>query len=174
MPTSPDTANYHIGKGVISFQLDGESAARDLGNCPSLTYTPDIQKKEHFSSRFGIKTKDLTRITQVGATIKFSMEEVTGENLALFALSDIDTNTAGDTVLYGLSKTNFTGVLSVVGANDIGQQVDFTANVSFVPAGDFSFVTDGDDYSTIDVQAEVLADDDGNYGVWTVRDTAST
>ncbi len=64
--------------------------------------------------------------------------------------------------------------MTVVGTNDVGQQVDFTANVSFVPAGDFSFVTDGDDYSTIDVQAEVLADDDGNYGVWTVRDTAST
>jgi len=174
MPTSPDTANYHIGKGVISFQLDGDSTMRDLGNVPSFTYTPDIQKKEHFSSRLGVKTKDLTRITQVGATIKFSMEEITGENLAMFALSEVTTDTAGDVVLNGLSKTDFTGVIQCIGTNDVGQQVDFTANVSFVPAGDFSFVTDGDDYSTIDVQCEVLADDDGNYGIWTVRDTAST
>jgi hypothetical protein len=72
-----------------------------------------------------------------------------------------------------LTKTLFTGELSVVGTNDIGQQVDFTATVSFVPAGDFSFVTADDKFSVIEIEAEVQKDaTSGAFGVWTVRDPA--
>ncbi len=174
MPTSPSTENYRIGKGIVSFQATGESTFRDLGNCPSFTYTPDITKKEHFSSRTGIKTKDKTIITQLGATIKFTLDEITGENLALFALSgSSETDSDGNVVLRGLSQTEFTGELQMVGTNQEGQQVDFLCNVSFVPSGDFQFITDGDDFSVVQVEAEVLVDDNGDYGVWTIRDTAS-
>ena len=172
MPASPSTANYRIGKGIVSFKATGAGSYADLGNCPVFTYTPAITKKDHFSSRQGIKTKDLTRITELGATIKMTLDEITGENLALFALSDLDSDTAGDIVLRGLSKTTFTGSIKVVGTNDVGQLVDFIADVSFVPAGDFSFITDGDDYSLIQVEADVLVDNAGNYGVWTIRENS--
>jgi hypothetical protein len=73
-----------------------------------------------------------------------------------------------------LSKAEFTGDIKVVGTNDIGQQVDFDATVSFVPSGDFSFITDGDDFTTIEIEAEVQRDANGNFGVWTVREEAAT
>src|SRR5207344_1055652 len=88
MPASPDVQNYHIGKGIVSFQEEGGSTFTDLGNCPSFVYSPAVEKKEHFSSREGIKTKDFTAITQAGATIKMTLDEITGNNLAFFALAE--------------------------------------------------------------------------------------
>ena len=82
MPVSPDVQNYHIGKGIVSFkEAGGATTFVDLGNAPSFVYTPTVEKKEHFSSREGIKTKDFTAITQVGATIKVQLDEITGLNL---------------------------------------------------------------------------------------------
>jgi hypothetical protein len=170
MPTSPNVNNYHIGKGIVSFKETGASSFVDLGNAPSFVYTPNVEKKEHFSSREGIKTKDFTAITQVGATIKVSLDEITGLNLSFFALADTGTDTDGNITLTGLSKSEFVGDIRVIGTNDIGQQVDFLATVSFVPSGDFSFITDADDFSVIELEAEVQKDANGNFGVWTIRD----
>jgi hypothetical protein len=169
MPTSPDIANYHIGKGIASFKEEGSGTFRDLGNAPSFVYTPAVERKEHFSSREGIKTKDFTAITQVGATVKVTLDEITAENLSYFALGDVSTNTAGDIIITGLSKSEFIGDIMVVGTNDIGQQVDFLATVKFVPSGDFNFITDADDFTTIELEAEVQKDANGFFGIWTIR-----
>lgn len=175
MPTSPNVMNYHIGKGIVSFKETGDSTFTDLGNSPSFIYTPAVTKKEHFSSREGVKTKDFTAITQVGATIKFTLDEITGANLAFFALADTDTTTPGQISLSGLSKAEFTGDIKVVGTNDIGQHVDFTATVSFVPSGDFSFITDQDNFSVITIEAEVMKNSTTNdFGVWTVHDASKS
>ena len=174
MPTSPNVKNYHIGKGIVSFKEAGASVFTDLGNAPSFVYTPTIEKLEHFSSREGVKTKDFTAITQVGATIKFTLDEITGHNLAFFALAEQGTDTDGNITLSGLSKTEFTGDIKVVGTNDIGQQVDFLATVSFVPSGDFSFITAEDEFTVIEIEAEVQKDANGDFGVWTIRDEAAT
>lgn len=173
MPASPDVQNYHIGKGIVSFkEVGGTATFVDLGNAPSFVYTPTVEKKEHFSAREGVKTKDFTAITQVGATIKIQLDEITGTNLAFFALGEVDTTTPGEVTINGLSKTEFVGDIKVEGTNDIGQQVDFTATVSFVPAGDFSFITSEDDFTVIELEAEVQKGTDGFFGVWTVRDPA--
>jgi hypothetical protein len=171
MPTSPNVQNYHIGKGIVSFKEAGGSGFVDLGNSPSFVYTPAVEKKEHFSSREGVKTKDFTAITQVGATVKFSLDEITGLNLSFFALAE--QSGSGDITLSGLSKTEFVGDIKVVGTNDIGQQVDFLATVSFVPSGDFSFITDSDDFTVIEIEAEVQKDGTGAFGVWTIREPAT-
>jgi len=174
MPTSPNVQNYHIGKGIVSFKEAGASTFTDLGNAPSFVYTPNVSKKEHFSSREGIMTKDFTAITQVGATIKMTLDEITGNNLSFFALAEQGTDTDGNITLSGLSKTEFTGEIKVVGTNDIGQQVDFLATVNFVPSGDFSFITDQDDFTKIEIEAEVQKDANGFFGVWTIRDETPT
>jgi hypothetical protein len=174
MPISPNVNNYHIGKGIVSFKETGSSSFTDLGNAPKFIYTPTVTKKEHFSSREGIKTKDFTAITEVGATVKITIDEITGENLAFFALAEQGTDTDGNITLSGLSKTEFSGEIKVVGTNDIGQQVDFLATVSFVPSGDFSFITDADDFTVIEIEAEVQKDANGSFGVWTIRDETPT
>lgn len=166
MPTSPSVQNYHIGKGIVSFKETGGSSFVDLGNAPSFIYTPNVAKKEHFSSRAGIKTKDFTAITEISATIKVTLDEITPENLAMFALGDL----ASDGTITGLTKAEFTGTLKVVGTNDIGQHVGWTGDISFVPSGDFSFITDGDDFSKLELEAEVQKAVDGSFGTWTVEE----
>ena len=172
MPVSPDVNNYHIGKGVVTFKEAGGSTFVDLGNAPSFVYTPTVEKVEHFSSREGVKTKDFTAITQVGATVKLTLDEITGQNLAMFALADVDdTTTPGEVVLSGLSKAEFKGDIKVSGTNDIGLHVDFEATISFVPAGDFSFITSEDEFSVIELEAEVQKHaTTGDFGTWTIHD----
>jgi hypothetical protein len=174
MPASPNVQNYHIGKGIVSFKETGASVFTDLGNAPSFVYTPTIEKLEHFSSREGVKTKDFTAITQAGATIAFTLDEITGLNLSFFSLAEQGTDTDGNITLSGLSKTEFTGDIKVVGTNDIGQQVDFLATVSFVPSGDFSFITAEDEFTVIEIEAEVQKGANGEFGVWTIRDEVPT
>src|SRR5215510_6829522 len=155
MPTSPDVHNYHIGKGIVSFKEAGGSTFRDLGNAPSFVYTPAVEKLEHFSSREGVKTKDFTAITQVSATVKITLDEITAENLAYFAVGEIGTDSDGNGTLTAMTKTLFEGEIKVMGTNDIGQQVDFLATVSFVPSGDFSFIPAEDNFTTLELEAEV-------------------
>jgi hypothetical protein len=102
-----------------------------------------------------------------------TLDEITGLNLSFFALAEQATDTDGNITLSGLSKTEFTGEIKVVGTNDIGQQVDFLATISFVPSGDFSFITDEDEFSVIEIEAEVQKDTDGFFGVWTIHDTVT-
>ena len=174
MPTSPNVQNYHIGKGIVSFKETGQTTYRDLGNAPAFVYTPAVTKLEHFSSREGVKTKDFTAVTQISATVKITLDEITGENLAYFALATQGIDTDGNVTLEALKKTEFVGEIKVHGTNDVGQKVDFDAMVSFVPEGDFSFITAEDKFTELVLTAEVQKDASGNFGIWTVRDEVAT
>jgi hypothetical protein len=170
MPTSPSIQNYHIGKGVVSFKQDGSTSFLDLGNAPSFLWTPTTAKKDHFSSREGVKVKDFTAITETGATIKMKLDEINGANLAMFTLGELGTDTDGNVTVAAFKKTEIAGVFRVVGTNDIGQQVDYEGRASVNPTGDFSFITDADDFTTLEIECECQRDDAGTFGVFTIRD----
>src|SRR4029077_5348765 len=172
MPVSPSVQNYHIGKGVVTFKEDGGSTFIDLGNAPSFVWTPKVEKKEHFSSREGVKVKDFTAITQVGATIKMTLDEITPANLAIFTLGEAGApDVDGSVQVSAFKKLEISGIIQVDGTNDIGQHVDFTGRISINPTGDFNFITDADDFSKLEIEAEVQKDDvDGTFGVFTVHE----
>ena len=173
MPVSPDIANYHIGKGIVSASRKPAARTSSTSATRRRSSTRRRSRRRNTSrSREGINTKDFTAITQVGATVKFTLDEITGLNLSFFALADQGTDSDGNITLSGLSKSEFIGDIKVVGTNDIGQQVDFLATVSFSPSGDFSFITDKDDFTVITIEAEVQKDADGLFGVWTIREAA--
>jgi len=173
MPASPSIQNYHIGKGIVSFKEDGAADFLDLGNAPSFVWTPTIEKKEHFSSREGVKVKDFTAITQTGATIKMTLDEVNGENLAIFTLGELGTDTDGNVTVAAFKKTEIAGIFRVVGTNDIGQHVDYEGRASVNPTGDFSFITDADDFTTLEIECECQKSDAGDFGIFTIHDTAT-
>jgi hypothetical protein len=171
MATSPDTDNYSIPTGYATFLPDGdEGSPRDLGNIVNFSISNEITKKDHFRSRGGRRTKDKTITTQVGATIKFTMDEITADNVAFFALSEVVTDTDGVSTLDGLSKTEFVGTLKIIGDNEVGTQIDWEGKVSFTPSGDFSFIKDNDDFNQIAVEANVEEDDTLGFGKWTIRE----
>lgn len=172
MAATPDVKNYSIPTGYATFKKVGDPDARDLGNIVDFKITNDVQKKEHFKSRGGRRSKDKTIVTQVGATITFTLDEITAENLAIFALGDISEDTDGVFEISGLTNTDFVGTLKIVGDNDVGTQVDWEGVVSFNPSGDFNFIQDNDDYNTIAITADVQDDDTLGFGKWTVRELA--
>ena len=171
MPTSPDVQNYHIGKGVVSFKETAPTVAIDfvdLGNAPSFVWEPTIEKLEHFSSREGVKTKDFTAVTQTGATITFTLDEITPETVRLFVLGEVGTpGVGGEITINAFQSTEITGEIKMVGSNDIGQQVTFLGTISIIPSGAFSMITAEDEFTTLELTAEVQRSDDGDFGVFT-------
>lgn len=169
MPASPSIQNYHIGKGIVSFKEDGEADFVDLGNAPNFEWEPKTEKKEHFSSREGVKVKDFTATTQVGATIKMTLDEINPINLSIFTLG-VRGGSGGVVTVRPFKKTEVAGIVKVVGTNDIGQHVDFEGRISVIPSGSFSFISDKDDFSTLQIEAEVQKGDDGEFGTFTIHD----
>jgi hypothetical protein len=84
---SPLTSQYYNGKGVVSIQiLSGTTpdvAYVDIGNVPVFEFAPTINTLAHFSSRLGIRSKDLEIITEKSAVLNMTMEEWTYRNLLL-------------------------------------------------------------------------------------------
>lgn len=77
---------YTIGKGKLLFKPAGESGFVDLGNCPDFKVTIGSEKKEHFSSRSGISTKDAEIVTKQTATGSFKLDEPNIDRLNMFVM----------------------------------------------------------------------------------------
>lgn len=162
MATSPNIYNYSIPRGTVTFTPTGGSLT-SLGNCTQFRYTADVTKLDHFSSMAGIRTKDRSVVTQLGATVAMILDEINEYNMSLFILAEGTTST-----MLGLSKTDLTGQLDFTGTNDIGAQVQFSGLVQFQPGGNLDLIVENA-WQTIPLNAEVLASG-GGYGEWTVGD----
>lgn len=162
--------NYHIGKGIVSFKPTG-GAYRDLGNVSNFRLSASNEELKHYSSRTGIKTLDRTISLSVEGVVKFTMEEVTLENLAMALLgSDVDAS-GGDNFIDILAETEIAGSLKCVGTNDVGRK--FTVelfSVTIKPGAEISFI--GEEWNAMEVEATVQSVD-GRFGTITEL-TAST
>ncbi|HAU28984.1 MAG TPA: hypothetical protein DCW68_02600 [Rhodospirillaceae bacterium] len=120
-----------------------------MGNAPAFTYTPTVEKLQHFSSLSGVKTQDDEVTTQVGADIAITLDEITAGNLRLALLGSVAAYTqaaltdaefpitgveAGKS--YDLGKVNLTSVAIDDGATtpvayvlDTHYQVDLVAGI---------------------------------------------
>jgi hypothetical protein len=177
MTASPSITNYQIPTGKVYFLDDDNTTAGevDLGNVVNFKIGSTVTKKDHFRSYGGQRTKDKTVVTAVDATVTFVLDEITKEAVGMFALGTVATvaNTDGSFEVEGLTRSNFTGVLHVVGDNDIGPQLDWIGRVSFSPSGDFFFIQDNDNWNQITITADVSDDVTYGFGKWTVRATGA-
>jgi hypothetical protein len=91
--TAPNIENYTIGKGILYVDLSqtfsGSTGWVDLGNVNKIEFAIKVTKLDHFSSRSGVKTKDQSIITERSATIAFTMDEFTAQNLALAVMGSV-------------------------------------------------------------------------------------
>ena len=162
MSTAPNVNNYSIPRGTVVFTPTGGSPTT-LGNCTQFRYTSDVTKLDHFSSQVGIRVKDRSVVTQLGATIAMVLDEINEFNMSLYLLAESGTSSIG-----GLTDTDLTGEIVFTGANDIGTQVNFTGKIQLQPGGDFNMIVENE-WQTIPINAEVLLDS-GAYGQWTFDD----
>jgi hypothetical protein len=80
---SPVVTAYYLGKGVLSVQASGDVAYVDVGNVPTFEFVPAITTLPHYSSRHGVRIKDLEIIHEKAATLNIIMDEFTYHNLKL-------------------------------------------------------------------------------------------
>jgi hypothetical protein len=82
---APDTDNYFLGKGALYFDRrdtnDLATGELDLGNATNCSLKLDIESKEHFSSRKGVKSRDKIITVSEKWAMKFILEEYSKENL---------------------------------------------------------------------------------------------
>lgn len=154
MPTSPNTLNYFIGKGTLSFTPTGGSP-RDLGNAPEVEITPEIERLDHFSSRAGVRSKDRSIVLEKTLTCRIVLDEITAENVGMLLLSEVVTNTDSTKEIDIFSLSEITGALVFTGTNDVGNTCVVTMpSVSFGPSGSLSLISD--EWGQVELTADVL------------------
>lgn len=86
---SPLVNMYYIGKGIVSIQTTTDVAYRDIGNVPTFEFTPAVTTLTHYSSRHGVRVKDLEVIHEKAASLNIVMDEFTYPNLMLALLGKV-------------------------------------------------------------------------------------
>lgn len=85
--TTPSITNYQIPTGKVYFTDSSNSDGEiDMGNCVNMSISNEVTTKDHFRSYGGRRTKDKTIITQVGATIRLTLDEITEKAIEIFSL----------------------------------------------------------------------------------------
>ena len=170
MPT-PSVGNYYIGKGVVAISLDSGATWRDLGNVPEFEFTPNIEQLEHFSSREGTRTKDLTVVTSKSATLRVVMEEFVLENLGLALLGTKATAGSGYDYIDIFSSNAINAMVRFVGTNEVGKKFRMELlSVDFLPGASLNLLSE--EFATIEVSGEVAAVN-GTFGTFVDLGTVS-
>lgn len=155
MPATPNILNYFIGKGYATWTPDGGSP-RDLGNIVECETTPEIDELEHKTSRVGISKTDRKVVREVAVKIRFVLDEITAENVAMLLGSEVVTNTDLSKSIRIMSKTEIRGALTFTGTNEVGNVVTGSFPVvSFIPSGSFSLISD--EFASIEITGDLLA-----------------
>lgn len=171
MPAAPNTDNYFIGKGIVTFKPTGASQFYDLGNVPEFEFTPSTEVLEHFSSREGVRKRDKTVTLETGGEIRIVMEELTAKNLAMLLLGDVDESDPDVDVIELLSQSSVSGELRFYGTNDVGPKVEaIFLKVDFLPSGSFSPISD--EWGQMEVTGQIAAVN-GSFGTISVRKTST-
>lgn len=153
--TSPNTGNYRVGKGIVTFKAAGDSEFRHLGNVPSLEFTPTIETLEHFSSMEGVKEKDLEIVLERSGELVMIFEEWTPRNLGIALLGEVDEGAVGGPEIEIFGANAVQGELKFTSTNEVGPKMDLHFfNVSFIPSGSVNPISD--EFGQIEVTAQVL------------------
>lgn len=164
MPAAPNVLNYHYGAGVASIKVDGVDVAyRHLGNVKEMNISAELTTLEHKQTMSGIKTTDLEIITELSKTINIVLDEVNEENMALFVMGTVETNTAGGAQISGLTLTSILGDFRYISDAPNGMNFEFNCRVSVKPTGEFQFIAE--DLTSIPLELKILQSE-GAFGTW--------
>lgn len=101
--------NYVLGKGKVYIDLLDDTTKASLkgerffGNCPEFSTSSSADAVDHYASTGGIKVKDKSVNIQFNRSGKFTTDEVSLDNQALFVLGDVASIT--QTAQTGLTET---------------------------------------------------------------------
>lgn len=158
-----DIDNTFIGKGIVKIKVSGESVFRDIGEVPEFELTMNITRLPYFSNRAGIRTKVRDVITEKSATVRIVMSELTFDNLSMALLGyNLEDSPTVD-VIGIMTEDSITAAVRFIGTNTVGAKVQLDLpEVSFGPSGSFNPISD--EWGSLEISGEVLADGSGSFG----------
>jgi hypothetical protein len=168
---SPNIGNYFVGRGFLQMQIVGEVSYVDMGNCTSFELVAKPTLLEHYSSRVGVRTKDLVVVNELSATLTMSLEEITARNMATALLGTA--HASGSVSIDMLDNPLFYAAIKFTGTNVVGPKWNFTFPLCILtPSKAVSLISQGSGtWGTIDLQADVLKDPvTGKFGTATSAD----
>ena len=129
-----DTTNYLMGRGKLHIAGLVAGVAeewRDLGHVGEFTVNIEKEELEHFSSRAGLKVRDLYAIISQAAGGSFQMDELSAQNMAIFmsgaSASEVNPAVLGITEYLAVTAVSGKGVwIDIKGATGIPAR-DLTA-----------------------------------------------
>lgn len=173
---SPNIGNYYVGRGFCEIKLPTDAGFVDCGNVTEFTFQVKPTLLDHYSSRVGVRTKDLVVVTQLEATLNLSMEEITARNMGFAVLGDFVDSPGGTFVVDIFSTPLIFAAFRFTGTNVVGAQLTaLFPNVLITPSKAMSLISAGSgSWGTLDFQADVLKDEvSGKFGTLTSTDIES-
>lgn len=156
---SPNIGNYYIGRGFLSIKIQGESVFKDCGNCTAFEFQAQPTLLPHFSSRVGVRKKDLIVVTELSATLKMSLEEFTARNMAMYMLATQPPQ-SGNFEIDMFTQPLIYAAIQFTGTNDVGPKWSMTfPSVTISPQNAVQMISNGSgEWGKIDLQADVNLD----------------
>jgi hypothetical protein len=179
--TSPNIGNYVVGRGYGLVKLIPPSANPDAnyvdaGNITEFTFQVKPTRLEHFSSRIGVRKKDMVVVTELAATLTMILEEFTARNLAMAVLGIPAESPPGTHKVSILAQPLIYAAFKFVSTNIVGPQWTYefptclftpSKAISLLPAGSGS-------WGAMDFECDVLFDDvTQTFGTATAADILS-
>lgn len=125
----------------------------EVGNCPSLSLEPTRETSPHYSSRQGLRERDLNPTVQLEYNINFDCDELSAANLAKFFMGSLQTNDD----IYGMMNYEKEYALRFYSQNPIGpNRMIKMHRVTIGPSGPLQLI--GDEYLVMSFAGEGLAD----------------
>jgi hypothetical protein len=178
---SPNIGNYVVGRGIGYVQLvppslNPDPAFVDVGNITEFTFQVKPTRLDHFSSRVGVRKKDMVVVTEVAATLTMILEEFTARNLAMAILGIPSESPPGTHIVTVLSQPLIYAAFKFVSTNVVGPQWTYTFPLClFTPTKAISLLPAGSgSWGSMDFEADVLFDNVSNtFGTCTATDILS-
>ena len=126
----------------------------EIGNCPSFEAEPVIERRPHYSSRSGLRTRDLNPVVQTEYNLTLDCDEMSAKNFARFFLGTLNSSTK---VIAGLQNADKEYALKFIADNPIGPNQEFRFwRVTLGPNGPLQLI--GDEYLVMSFSGEGLSD----------------
>lgn len=160
--TEPHSTSLYApaGRGILYIAAwsgttpPGDDDYVEIGNCPSFECEPAQERRPHYSSRSGLRTKDLNPVVQLDYTLSFDCDEMGAANIAKFFLGTLNNTTKRITAMTNYDQEY---ALKFVSDNPIGpNQTYYFHRVTLGPAGPLQLI--GDEYLVMSFTGEGLSD----------------
>jgi len=170
---SPDVGNLFVGRGYLSMQLSGESAFTDMGNATAFSLQVQPTLLHHYSSRIGVRKKDLSVVTQLDATLQMTLEEITVRNMAMFVLGT--PLASGADSIFLMAQPLYYASLRFTATNVVGAEWNAVFPLVLLsPRNAFQLIAEGSgNWAGLQMQGDIQYDSTSGQFGWVYSDSFS-